>query len=53
MQRKVFVIGILLLLAIMLFAIFSQPGLDDFETEFIEINLLYYTRVLLLTFKKK
>ena len=38
MRRKVFVIGILLLLAIMLFAIFSQPGLDDFETEFIEIT---------------
>ena len=37
MQRKVFVIGVLVLLAIMLFSIFSQSDLDDFETEFIEI----------------
>ena len=39
MQRKVFVIGVLVLLAIMLFSIFSQSDLDDFETEFIEIVL--------------
>ena len=40
MRRKLFFTAVFVLLLIMLFAIFSQPGLDDFETEFIEVASL-------------
>ena len=38
MKKKLFYTAVFLLLAFMLFTIFSQPGLDDFETEFTEVT---------------
>ncbi len=38
MKKKIFYVIVLGLLAAMLFAIFSQPGLDDFDTQFTEVT---------------
>ena len=38
MKKKLFLVVLLVLIAFMMHAIFSQPGLDDFETNFKEIT---------------
>ena len=37
MKKKLFFVGVVIVLVAMLANIFSQPGLNDFDTEFIEI----------------